>query len=150
MGKLIVKNNSAHFEYFIIEEFTAGLKLKGSEVKSIRKGNVNISEAYCYISNEEVFIKNMHVSEHAQGGKFNNHEPLRERKLLLKKKEILKLIEKTKQVGFTIIPISIILSNIGFIKLEIGLAKGKKLYDKRQSIKVKDLNRDLQQTLKNT
>lgn len=147
MSKLIVKNKKAYFEYSILEKLSAGIKLRGSEVKSIRNGDVNISEAYCFISNNEVFIKNMHISEHKQGGKHNNHEPLRERKLLLTKKEILKLNEKTKQIGFTLIPLSVILSTTGFIKVEIGLAKGKKLYDKKQSIKLRDLDREMKQTL---
>jgi len=145
---IIVKNKKAYFEYTIVDNFTAGLQLKGSEVKAIKNGDVNITEAYCYIFNNEIFIKNMHVSEHKQGGKHNNHEPLRERKLLLTKKEINNLSEKVKQVGFTIVPLSIILSPTGYIKLEIGLAKGKKLFDKKESIRLKDLNMDLKKTLK--
>jgi SsrA-binding protein len=145
---IIVKNKKAYFEYTIVDNFTAGLQLKGSEVKAIKNGDVNITEAYCYIFNNEIFIKNMHVSEHKQGGKHNNHEPLRERKLLLTKKEINNLSEKVKQVGFTIVPLSIILSPTGYVKLEIGLAKGKKLFDKKESIRLKDLNMDLKKTLK--
>jgi SsrA-binding protein len=137
----IATNRKAYFEYYIVEKLIAGVELKGSEVKSIRKGEVNISEAYCLIDNGEMFLKNMHVSEHKQGGIHNNHEPLRTRKLLLKKKEILKLAEEVKLKGLTIVPLEIILTGFGYIKLEIGLAKGKKNYDKRESIKQKDLKR---------
>jgi len=140
---LIVKNKKAFFEYSILEKLIAGIELKGSEVKSIRSGKVNISEAYCLIDNGEIYIKNMHVSEHKQGGRNNNHEPLRDRKLLLKKKEITSLADKVKQKGLTIVPLEIILTKTGYIKLEIGLAKGKKTYDKRQSLKAKDLEREI-------
>jgi len=137
-------NKKAYYEYSILEKVVAGIQLKGSEVKSVKMNNVNISEAYCFIQNNEIFIKNMHISEHKQGGVHNNHEPFRDRKLLLKKKEILSLSEKVKQKGLTIIPLEVILSKTGFIKIEIGLAKGKNLYDKRVSIKEKDLKRDLE------
>lgn len=143
MSKLITKNKKAFFSYEIIEKLTAGIQLKGSEVKSIKANNVNISESYCLISDNEIFIKNMHVSEHKQGGQHNNHEPLRDRKLLLKKKEIISLYNKVKQKSFTIVPLSIILSDNGFIKIEIGLVKGKHTFDKKQAIKLKDLDRDL-------
>lgn len=144
MSKLIIKNRKAYYEYSILEKVVAGIQLKGSEVKSVKMNNVNISEAYCFIQNNEIFIKNMHISEHKQGGVHNNHEPFRDRKLLLKKKEIFFLSEKVKQKGLTIIPLEVILSKTGFIKIEIGLAKGKNLYDKRVSIKEKDLKRDLE------
>lgn len=137
-------NKKAYYEYSILEKVVAGIQLKGSEVKSVKMNNVNISEAYCFIQNNEIFIKNMHISEHKQGGVHNNHEPFRDRKLLLKKKEILSLSEKVKQKGLTIIPLEVILSKTGFIKIEIGLAKGKNLYDKRVSIKEKDLKRDFE------
>ena len=147
MSKLITKNKRAFFEYQIIEQYTAGIKLKGSEVKSIRANNFNMTESYCIVSDNEVFIKNLHISEHKQGGIYNNHEPLRDRKLLLKKKEIANLHEKVKQKGLTIVPLSIILSDTGFIKVEIGLCKGKKLHDKRTSIKEKDIKRELERNL---
>jgi SsrA-binding protein len=143
MSKLIVKNKKAYYEYAILEKIVAGIQLKGSEVKSVKMNNVTISEAYCFIHDTEIFIKNMHISEHKQGGVYNNHEPLRDRKLLLKKKEILSLSEKVKQKGLTIIPLEVILSKTGFVKIEIGLAKGKNLYDKKQSIKLRDLDRDI-------
>lgn len=141
--KKICSNNKAYFEYFILENYTAGIQLQGSEVKSIRHGKVSIVEAYCYITNGELFIKGMHIAEHKEGGKHNNHIPLRDRKLLMKKKEILKLSENMGQKGLTIIPLQIFISNTGFIKLEIGLAKGKHLYDKKQTIRLRDLGRDL-------
>lgn len=142
MAKSIIKNKRAFFEYEIIERYISGIVLVGSEVKSIKNSKVSISEAYCYITNGELFIKGMNISLYSHGSKHNNHEPLRDRKLLLKKKEILKLEELISQKGLTIIPLEIILSSTGFIKLEIGLAKGKNLFDKRESIKVKDLKRE--------
>lgn len=141
MSKVIAKNNKAYFEYFIQEKLIAGVELKGSEVKSIKNGNVNMSEAYCLVDKGEIFIQNMHISEYNHGGIHNNHDPLRIRKLLLKKKEIITLGEKTKQKGLTIIPLTLLLSETGLIKLEIGLAKGKKIFDKRESIKKNDLKR---------
>ena len=142
--KSITKNRKAYFEYNILDKYVAGIKLQGSEVKSIKLGKVSIVEAYCHITNNEIFIKGMHVTEHKEGGKYNNHQPLRDRKLLMKKKEIVKLNENMSQKGLTIVPLEIILSNTGFIKLEIGLAKGKNLYDKRNSIKEKDLKREVE------
>jgi len=142
--KVILTNRKARFEYEIIETFVSGIVLVGSEVKSIRNGKASIVEAYCYISNGELFIKGMHVAEHKEGGKHNNHLPLRDRKLLMKKKEIFKLDKSLSQKGLTIVPIEIIVSNTGFIKVNIGLGKGKHLYDKKHSIKEKDLKRDLE------
>jgi SsrA-binding protein len=144
MSKLIIKNKKVYYEYNILEKVVAGLQLKGSEVKSVKMSNVTINEAYCFIQNNEIFIKNMRISEHKQGGVHNNHEPLRDRKLLLKKKEILSLSEKVKQKGLTIIPLEVILSKTGFVKIEIGLAKGKNLYDKSKTIKLRDLDRELE------
>jgi len=149
MSKLIVKNKKALFEYEIIERLVAGIKLKGSEVKSIRSGKTTIGESFCFISNNEAFIKNMYISEHKEGGKHNNHEPLRERKLLLNKKEIIRLNDNVKQKGLTIVPLSVILTDTGLVKLEIGLAKGKNLIDKKQAIKLKDLDRELKADIKN-
>jgi len=138
----IAKNKKAFFEYNILERYTAGIELKGSEVKSIKNAKVSLGESYCFIENGEIFIKNMHVSEHEQGGKTNNHNPVRDRKLLLKKKEISNLNDDVKQKGLTIIPLEIILTTTGLIKLSIGLAKGKKLYDKRETTKLRDLDRE--------
>jgi SsrA-binding protein len=143
----ITKNKKAYFEYQILDKYTAGIKLQGSEVKSIRAGKVSIVEAYCFIVNDEIFIKGMHVTEHKEGGKYNNHNPTRDRKLLMKKKEIIKLRENISQKGLTIIPLEVILTNTGFLKLEIGLAKGKNLYDKRNSLKEKDLKREIERNI---
>ena len=142
--KPITKNKKAYFEYSILEKHTAGIKLQGSEVKSIKAGKVSIAEAYCFISGGEMFIKGMNITQYKEGGTHFNHEPVRDRKLLLKKKEIIKLFEKMSQKGLTIVPLELILSDTGLIKLEIGLAKGKNLYDKRSSIKAKDAKREME------
>ncbi len=142
--KFIIKNKRAYFEYTIIDKYIAGIQLQGSEVKSIKDGKVSISEAYCFVTGGEIFIKGMHVSEYKQSGTHNNHIPVRDRKLLLKKKEIIKLSEKILQKGLTIVPLELILSDHGYIKLEIGLAKGKNLYDKRASIKSKDAKKEME------
>ena len=147
MSKKICVNKKAYFEYNILEKHIAGIQLQGSEVKSIRAGKVSIVEAYCFISEGELFIKGMHITEHKEGGKHYNHLPLRDKKLLMKKKEILKLDANLSQKGLTIVPLEVIISNTGFVKIEIGLGKGKHLYDKRQSIKDKDIKRDLERNL---
>lgn len=139
--KNLIVNKKANFEYFILERFTAGIQLIGTEVKSIRDVRASISEAYCHIDNGEIFIKNMHISEYRQI-KHTNHEPIRDRKLLLNKKEINKLSKSIKEKGLTIIPLAIKLTDSGFIKIEIGLAKGKKSYDKRNTLKLKDLDKE--------
>jgi len=142
--KLLTKNKRAYYDYNILDKYIAGVQLRGSEVKSIKIGESSINEAYCFIKDQEVFIKNMYVAEHKQGGKSNNHVPVRDRKLLLKKKEITQLNDKVKQKGLTLIPLSVLLSPTGFVKIEVGLAKGKNNPDKRQSIKEKDLKRDME------
>ena len=124
------------------------MKLQGSEVKSIRGSNVSIVEAYCLIRDGEIFVKGMHIAEFREGGTHNNHDPLRERKLLLKKKEIQKLGVQVAQKGLTIIPLAILLTPTGFIKLEIGLAKGKNTVDKRHSIKEKEDKREMDRAKK--
>jgi SsrA-binding protein len=147
MSKKICVNKKAYFEYNILEKNIAGIQLQGSEVKSIRGGKVSISEAYCYILDGEIFIKGMHITEYSEGGKHYNHKPLRDKKLLMKKKEIVKLDKSLGEKGLTIIPLEVIITDTGLIKLEIGLAKGKNLYDKRFSIKEKDIKRDMERTL---
>ena len=139
----ICTNKKASYEYEFIDKFTAGIKLIGSEVKSIRNHKVSISEAYCYIKGGEVYIKGMNISEYKESGIHTNHDPIRLRKLLLNKKEIIKLDEEIQQKGLTIVPISLIINDKGLIKLEIALSKGKKLHDKRDSIKKRDLEREL-------
>jgi SsrA-binding protein len=139
-NKVEIKNRKASFEYQFIDTFTAGLVLKGTEMKSIRMGKANISDAHCYIHNGELFVKNLHISPYEFGTHYN-HEPLRERKLLLKKKELKKIESKLKDVGLTIIPTRLFISDKGLAKLNIALGKGKKLYDKRESIKSRDTER---------
>lgn len=134
-----IKNKKAYFNYFIEDEIEAGIVLVGTEIKSVRKGSIDISDAYIRIKNNEAYIINMCIDKYDSGSIFN-HEPSRERKLLLHKKEIKKLFEKVKKDGLTIIPLKIYIKN-GKAKLLIGLARGKKLYDKRESIKKRDLER---------
>ena len=136
-----IKNRRASFEYEFLEKFTAGIQLTGTEIKSIRAGKVNITDGFCFLSNGELFIKNMFIAEYEQGT-YNNHEPKRTRKLLLNRNEIDKLQRKKKDVGLTIIPISLFINKKGFAKLDIALAKGKKLHDKRESLKEKDTKRE--------
>ena len=119
--------------------------LTGTEIKSIREGKVSLEEAYCSFADGELFVINMHIAEY-KFGTYNNHEPKRDRKLLLNKKELKKLTNKVKEKGFTIIPILLFVNEKGLAKLEIGLAKGKKLYDKRESIKTKDSKRDMERS----
>ena len=137
-----IKNRKASFEYEFLEKFTAGLVLKGTEIKSIREGRVNLQEAYCTFYGEELWVQNMHISAYEQANIFN-HEPLRQRKLLLNKRELAKLKTKIEEKGLTIVPIRLFLSGRGFAKLEIALARGKKLHDKRESIKERDMKREL-------
>ncbi|MEL7146231.1 MAG: SsrA-binding protein SmpB [Bacteroidota bacterium] len=137
-----IKNRKASFEYTFIETFEAGIVLKGTEIKSIREGKVSLQEAYCFIENEEMFIKGMNISPYSQAS-FHNHDPIRTRKLLLSKKEIFKITSKHDEKGLTIIPVRLYITKRGFAKMNIALAKGKKLYDKRNSIKEKDQIREL-------
>ncbi|GAB3708205.1 SsrA-binding protein [Spirosoma flavus] len=138
-----VRNRRASFEYVFLETYTAGIVLTGTEIKSIRQGKVNLQDAYCLIMNDEMFIRQMSISVYTEGT-YYNHEPLRERKLLLTKREIKRLTEKLKDQGLTIVPIRLFTNERGFAKIEIALAKGKKLYDKRESIKERDVERDMQ------
>lgn len=140
---LIVKNKKAYFDYQILDTYTAGIILLGSEVKSIRNKDVSIKEAYCQIINGEMWLKGLHISHFKQSGIYQNHEPLRERKLLLNKKEIIKLDENVSQKGLTIIPLRVIITNTGFIKIDIGLAKGKNNFDKRNTIRDRDIAREI-------
>jgi len=141
-NQIKIKNRKAFFEYFISDKFIAGIVLTGTEIKSIREGKVSLEESYCSFLNQELFVQNMHIAEY-KFGTYNNHEPKRDRKLLLNRKELKKLANKVKEKGFTIIPILLFLNEKGLAKLEIGLAKGKKLYDKRETIKTKDTKRDM-------
>ncbi|MEA5256718.1 SsrA-binding protein SmpB [Arcicella aquatica] len=138
-----IKNRRASFEYFFIEKFSAGVMLMGTEIKSIRQGKVNLTDAYCLFLNEELYIRQMNISKYNEGTHYN-HEPLRDRKLLLTKKEIKKLQNKLKDQGLTIVPTRMYISDRGFAKIDIALAKGKKLYDKRDTIKEKDVKRSME------
>lgn len=137
-----IKNRKASFEYHFIDTYVAGIQLLGTEIKAIREGKVNLVDAYCHFVKEELFISNMTISEYSLGT-YANHEPRRMRKLLLQKKELKKLRNNLKEKGLTIIPLSLFVNDKGLAKLEIALAKGKKLYDKREDIKAKDVKRDL-------
>tara|TARA_B100000287_G_C20458440_1_gene712340 strand:+ start:443 stop:898 length:456 start_codon:yes stop_codon:yes gene_type:complete len=142
-----IKNKKASFEYQFIDKYIAGIALLGSEIKSIRNNEANISDAYCIIKNHEVFLINLHISEY-KNASLNNHNPKRERKLLLNKQEINKIEKKTKEKGNTIIPIRLFINNKGKAKVEISVAKGKKIYDKREDIKERDMKRSLEQIKK--
>lgn len=140
--KVSIKNRKATFEYSVLAEFSAGIQLTGTEIKSIRAGKANIGEAYCAMVKTELFVRNMYIEEYAQGNIYN-HEPKRDRKLLLKRSELNKLQTKLKDKGLTVIPLHLYINEKGLAKLEIALAKGKKLYDKRESLKEKDVKRDM-------
>jgi len=137
-----IKNRKASYEFEFLEKFEAGMVLQGTEVKSIREGKVSVQEAYCYLQNDEVFIKGMNIAPYSNAS-FESHIMARERKLLLKKREIQRLRSKAEEKGLTIVPVRLFISNRGFAKLEIALARGKKLYDKRNDIKKKDQKREL-------
>ncbi|MBC8045866.1 MAG: SsrA-binding protein SmpB [Fimbriimonadaceae bacterium] len=141
-----IRNKRATFEFEIIDRYVAGIVLRGSEIKSVRDGKVNMGDAYCLFNSGELFIKNLNISEFKQATVWQ-HEPLRVRKLLLNKKELNKLLLKVKEKGLTIIPLKMFLNERGFAKIEIALAKGKKVYDKRESIKTRDEKRDLDRSL---
>jgi len=142
-----IKNRKVTFEYELIERFVAGIKLVGTEIKSIRNGNVNLTESYCQFYSGELFVKNMHISEY-ELGTCNNHEARRDRKLLLNRKELAKLEKKVKESGLTIVCVQLFINDRGLAKLEIALARGKKTYDKRESLKSKDAKREMDRSMK--
>jgi SsrA-binding protein len=133
-----LKNRSAFYEYFIDDKYTAGIVLAGTEVKSLREGKASFSDSYCIIHKGEIWLKSLHIAEYSHGTA-NNHEPLRDRKLLLQKREIKKIESKFKEKGYTLIPLRIFFSEKNLAKIEIGLARGKKLHDKRDSIKKREM-----------
>jgi SsrA-binding protein len=137
-----IVNKKASFEFHILQKYTAGIQLAGTEVKSVRLGNVNLNEAFCFFKNDELYVRGMNIGTFKQGS-YNNHETLRVRKLLLKKAELSKLQFKSKEKGFSIVPIKLFESERGFLKLEIALAQGKKAFDKRESIKERDVERSM-------
>lgn len=141
-NKVNIENRRAKFDYQFLEKLVAGLVLTGTEIKSIREGKAALVDSYCYFRNNELFIKNMHIAEYSEGTHYN-HEPNRERKLLLSKPELTKMQKKLKDQGLTIVPIRLFISDSGYAKLEIALAKGKKEFDKRESIKERDVKREI-------
>jgi SsrA-binding protein len=140
-----IVNRKASFEYQFLDKYVAGIMLKGTEIKSIREGQVNMQDGYCVFQREELWLHNVHISTYTEGTHFN-HEPTRARKLLLNKKELRKLASGAEEQGVTIIPIRMFISERGFAKVEVALARGKKLYDKRQDIKEKDVKREMDRT----
>ena len=140
--KINIRNKKARFEYSILTTYTAGMLLKGTEIKSIRLGLAHIAESFCQIKDNEVFLVNMHINEY-EFGTYTNHKPTRTRKLLLNKKEIKQISKKIVEKGFTLIPLKVFISERGFAKVEIAVAKGKNIHDKRQSLKEKDNKREM-------
>jgi len=141
-SRINIRNKRATFDYEILEKYTAGIQLAGTEIKSIRQGKASLVDSYCYFVKGELWIKGMHIAEYFYGT-YNNHKPERERKLLLKKKELQKIERKTKESGLTIIPLRMFLTDRGWAKVEIALAKGKKRHDKRETLKLKDAKREM-------
>jgi SsrA-binding protein len=137
-----IRNRQAGFEYELLDKYVAGMVLTGTEIKSIREGKVNLQDGYCYLNNNEVFVKGINITPYAQGTHYN-HPATRERKLLLKKSEIKKLEVKTTEKGLTLVPVRLFINDRGLAKLEIAVARGKKLHDKRDSIKERDAKREL-------
>ncbi|MEK4028079.1 MULTISPECIES: SsrA-binding protein SmpB [Bacillaceae] len=145
-GKVVAQNKKARHDFFIEETFEAGIVLQGTEIKSIRAGRVNLKDAFARIQKGEVFVYNMHISPYEQGNRYN-HDPLRTRKLLLHRKQIDKLIGETKEAGYSIVPLKMYLKD-GYAKLLIGLAKGKKKFDKREDLKKKEAKRDVERAFR--
>ncbi len=142
-----LKNRQAYHEYFIDAKYEAGMVLLGTEVKSLRAGRASFNDSYCLIHKGEIWVKSLHIAEYSHGT-VNNHDPLRDKKLLLEKKEILKIESKLKEKGYTLVPLRIFFNEKNLAKMEIGLAKGKKLHDKRESIKQKEVEREMKRFLK--
>ncbi len=145
-GKLMAQNKKARHDYFIEETYEAGIVLTGTEIKAIRAGRMNLKDSFARIRNGEAYLHNAHISEYEQGNRYN-HEPTRARKLLLHKKQIDKLIGETQQQGYSVVPLKVYIKN-GFAKVLIGLAKGKKNYDKRETLKRKDAKREMDRAIK--
>jgi SsrA-binding protein len=141
-NQIHIVNRRAGFEYHMVQKYTAGMVLTGTEIKSIREGHVNITDAFCFIKDGELFIRNMHISVWKQGS-YYNHDPLRVRKLLLKRAELKKIKVKAIEKGFTIIATKLYLSESGYAKIEIAVAQGKKSFDKREDIKKRDITREI-------
>ena len=142
-----IKNRSAYFEYHIDDKFVAGIMLLGTEVKSLREGKANFNDSYCIFQKGELFLRSFHISEYSHGT-VNNHDPIRERKLLLNRRELKKLESRIKEKGYTIVPLRLFFNEKNLAKVEIGLAKGKKLHDKRETIKQRDTEREMKRFIK--
>jgi SsrA-binding protein len=142
-----IRNRQAYYDYFIDEKYDAGMVLTGTEVKSLRAGRASFNDSYCYFHHGEMWIKSLHIAEYSHGTS-SNHDPLRERKLLLNKKELRKIESKIKEKGITVVPLRIFFSEKGIAKIELGLGKGKKLYDKRETIKERDNQREMKKFIK--
>jgi SsrA-binding protein len=138
-----IKNKKAWHEYLLLEEFTAGLVLTGTEIKSIRDGKVNLTDSYCTFNGDELFVVNMHIAEYKFGNQFN-HEPKRPRKLLLQRRELRKILGKARDKGVTVVPTELFITDNGLAKLTLYIARGKKTYDKRESLKNKDQKREIE------
>ena len=141
----VIKNRKASYEYHLMQTYTAGVVLTGSEVKSLRAGEANLGDAFCTVENDELFIRNLYIKEFAQASHYN-HDPRRARKLLLNRPEIKKIAVKLKEKGITLIPLQLFFNENGYVKLEIALAKGKKTYDKREDVKKRDIERELRRS----
>jgi len=142
-----IKNKKAFFDYEIIENFYAGIQLSGTEIKSIRGGKAGLVDSFCSFANNELYVRNMHISEY-ELGTCNNHIAKRDRKLLLNRKELIKIQKKAKEGGITIVPLKLFINDRGLAKLEISLAKGKKTFDKRETLKLKDHTREMDRAMK--
>ena len=142
-----IKNKRAEHEYFIMDRITAGIVLTGTEIKSIRNGKASLADSYCTYKGDELFVVGMHIAEYDRGS-YNNHDPKRDRKLLLTARELRKLKNKVQEKGFTIIPVLLFINEKGLAKLDIALARGKHYYDKRETLKTKDSKRDIEKQLK--
>ncbi len=140
-----IKNKKAYFDYELVEKYIAGLVLTGTEIKSLRMGKASLVDTYCLFKEGELFVRGMNIATYDHGT-YNNHDPMRDRKLLLEKAELKKLQRKTKEKGFTIVPTRLFINEKGFAKLEIALARGKKEYDKRETIRERDLRRDMERS----
>ena len=147
IDKTVILNKKASFEFLLLQTFTAGIILTGTEVKAIREGKASLSEAYCLVANGEIWLKNMHISEYKQGS-YNNHEPKRLRKLLLNRTEIRKIESRLKEKGTTIVPTQLFFNERGFAKIDIAVARGKKMYDKREDLKKKDQEREIRKVVR--
>ncbi|RYD55951.1 MAG: SsrA-binding protein SmpB [Sphingobacteriales bacterium] len=145
--KVYIKNRPATFEYAIEDKLTAGMVLMGSEIKSIRNGRVSFNDAYCYFHKGEMWVKSLHIGEYVNAG-YAGHDPVRERKLLLSRKELRKWEQKIKEKGFTIVPLAVFINENGYAKIDIGLGRGKKLHDKRETVKAREADREIKRFLK--